>query len=62
VVGAPDRVRDEPNVIALFDVVSDQLLEEHTACRDPAMVGVGSEAIAVPEGAVMHDDPTDPVT
>jgi hypothetical protein len=43
----------------VIDFLPDELLEEHAAGRDPAMVAVGREAIAVAEGPVMHDDPTD---
>jgi hypothetical protein len=49
-----------PGVIAaVINVLPDELLEEHATGRDPAMVVVGSEAIAVTERAVMHDDPAD---
>jgi hypothetical protein len=56
----PDRVRYVPGVIgAVIDFLPDQLFEEYATCRDPAMVAVGSEAIAVTERAVMHDDAAD---
>src|SRR6266542_1122943 len=57
---APVRVRYVPGVIAaVIGSLPEQFLEEHAARRDPAMIGVGREAIAVPERPVMHDDPAD---
>src|SRR5437879_7380632 len=58
-IRAADRVRYVPGVGLVLDVLSDQLLEEHAARRDPAVIGVRGEAVAVTERAVMHDDPAD---
>jgi hypothetical protein len=56
----PDRVRYVPGVVgAIADFLPDELLEEYAAGRDPAMVAVGREAVAVAERPVMHDDPAD---
>jgi hypothetical protein len=47
-----------PGVIAaVIDFLPDELVEEHAACRDPAMLAVGRETIAVSECAVVHHDP-----
>src|SRR5881396_1685004 len=57
-VSAPDRVRYVSAVVGLVLVVMpDQLFEEYPARRDPAVVAVGGEPVAVTERAVMHDDP-----
>ena len=55
---APDRVRYVPGVIAaVIDSLPDQLFEEDATRRDPPMLAVGRESIAVPERAVVHHDP-----
>src|SRR5437870_11056695 len=55
-----DRAWHVTGVVGLgLDVLRDQLLEEDAPRRDPAVVAVGSETVAVAERAVMHDDPTD---
>jgi hypothetical protein len=57
----PDRVRYVPGVItAVIDFLPDELFEEHATGRDPAMISVGCEAIAVTERPVMHHDAADP--
>jgi hypothetical protein len=50
-------VRDVPGVVAaVIDSVLDELFEGDATCRDPAMLAVGRESIAVPERAVVHHD------
>jgi hypothetical protein len=50
-------VRYVPGVIgAVIDFLPDQLFEEYATRRDPAMVAIGAEPIAVTERSVMHDD------
>ena len=57
----PDCVRYVPGVIAaVIDFLPDQLLEEHPSGGDPAVFGIGREAVAVAERAVMGDESTDP--
>src|SRR2546428_8998759 len=59
-ISTRDRAWHVSRVVGLgLDVLRDQLLEEHAPRRDPAMVAVGSETVAVTERAVMHDDPAD---
>ena len=60
---APERVRYVPGVIAaVITFLPDQLLEVDAAGRDPTMVVIGREAIAVAERAVMHDRSADSAT
>ena len=59
-ISAPDRMRHVSRVVAVFlDVLPNQLLEEYPTRRDPAMVSIGGETVAVAECAVMQDDPAD---